>query len=129
MGNLSVVLVMACFAFATAQMASSKRTCTVSSDCQQGECCFKSPRYPIMSRKRQLPVMATEAKTGSCESYKNEGNPCSPLETLNGHCGCGDGLGCSFVPEPPVASRRTVRRIFMPGPGSYMCQRQAPLAS
>ena len=66
--------------------------------------------------------------TGKCQNFKVRGEPCSPLEKLNGQCGCGSGMTCQWVSMgiPPTIDspiiRQGKRKIFHPpGPGSFQC--------
>lgn len=64
--------------------------------------------------------------TGVCESYRLQHDQCGPLEQANGHCGCGPGLLCQFVPEEITTAQALVvskkRKIYVPGPGSFQCE-------
>ncbi|KAH3789786.1 uncharacterized protein LOC127841922 [Dreissena polymorpha] len=98
--------------------------CKVKSDCAVTECCYIRPQFLVASKRQLgLPLMPLQTHdTGVCESYKNPGDPCDPLETMNGHCGCASGYSCQWVPAPSTAApvgRRSM--IYHPGPGSYQC--------
>jgi hypothetical protein len=50
---------------------------------------------------------------------------CGLLEQVNGHCGCGPGLTCQFVPLGSTLSSLVVskkRDIYIPGPGHFGCE-------
>ncbi|XP_060597362.1 uncharacterized protein LOC132751226 [Ruditapes philippinarum] len=106
--------------------------CTQNTDCGSGECCYIKPEFEIVSRRRQasiLPLQPSQHKQGLCERYRLEHDHCGPLEQANGHCGCGPGLSCQFVPaevataQPLVVSKK--RKIWVPGPGSFHCKPNA----
>ncbi|KAJ8318138.1 hypothetical protein KUTeg_003229 [Tegillarca granosa] len=80
--------------------------CVTDSDCNTGQCC-NNYHGPMIVSKRV------------CENYKVMDDYCSPLEKMNGHCSCGPGLSCQFVPASTTMSAK--RKIYMPGPGSYKC--------
>lgn len=74
--------------------------------------------------------------SGVCERYRVEHEQCAPLEKANGHCGCGPGFTCKFVPAElatlPTAQLVTLpellqvskrRSIYMPGPGTIQCEK------
>ncbi|KAJ8318137.1 hypothetical protein KUTeg_003228 [Tegillarca granosa] len=42
---------------------------------------------------------------------------CFPLDKMNGHCSCGPGLSCQFVPASTATSAN--RMVIYPGPGDY----------
>uniref|UniRef100_A0A194AKK5 Prokineticin domain-containing protein n=1 Tax=Pinctada fucata TaxID=50426 RepID=A0A194AKK5_PINFU len=118
-----------CLFFSAALAAKS---CITSADCPQDECCFNHQGPLIVSRRQLSGILPLPEHKGVCEKYKTKGDYCSAFDTLNGHCGCGQGLHCTFVPAPtavtaataailPVASKRSV---YYPGPGSYMCATQ-----
>ena len=57
---------------------------------------------------------------GVCEKYQLEGDHCNVFDKLNGHCSCGAGLHCAFVPDPTTTSAK--RSMIAPSvPGSYRC--------
>lgn len=66
---------------------------------------------------------------GWCESYLTQGAHCNPFDELNGHCGCGPGLACTYYPPPtslpptPINLNTTSRPIVNRSlrPGKYLC--------
>ncbi|KAK3091203.1 hypothetical protein FSP39_017923 [Pinctada imbricata] len=124
----TVLAVFACFCVSYA----AAKSCVTSADCAPDECCFNHQGPLIVSRRQLDGILGLNPVTpheGVCEKYKTKGEYCSAFDTLNGHCGCGQGLHCTFVPAPtpvtaaplPVPSKRSV---YFPGPGSYMCATQ-----
>ena len=39
---------------------------------------------------------------GWCEKYKKEGEYCSGIGKMNGHCECAPGLKCTFIKDPTI---------------------------
>ncbi|XP_053395893.1 uncharacterized protein LOC123523563 [Mercenaria mercenaria] len=105
--------------------------CKTDSECGSGECCYIKPAFEVVSRRRQasiLPVQPTQHHTGVCESYRVEHEHCGPLEQANGHCGCGAGMSCQFVPAEiatvkPLQVVSKKRKIYVPGPGTFQCEK------
>ncbi|KAL4236656.1 hypothetical protein ACF0H5_005041 [Mactra antiquata] len=104
--------------------------CKLDTDCGADECCYIRPQFLVASKRQSiLPVLQPQHDTGVCEKYRLEHDFCGPLETANGHCGCGKGMSCQFVPDPTLALLTaspdlvvSKRSIFMHGPGSYQCE-------
>ncbi|XP_078318598.1 uncharacterized protein LOC111120709 isoform X3 [Crassostrea virginica] len=90
--------------------------CFTDAECMQDECCFRH-EGPMIVSKRQL---LTGSHHGVCEKYQVLGDQCSPFDKLNGHCSCGAGLTCQFVPASTTMPPRK-RKLYMPGPGAYRC--------
>ncbi|XP_022317341.2 uncharacterized protein LOC111120708 [Crassostrea virginica] len=94
-------------------------TCFTDAECGTGECCFRHEGPMIVSR-RQLTATLLGSSHGVCEKYQLEGDHCNVFDKLNGHCGCGAGLHCAFVPDPTTTSAK--RSMIAPSvPGSYRC--------
>lgn len=125
-------------------------TCMTDAECGSGECCFRHEGPLIMSR-RQLTASLLASNHGNvwnatafhhfvftvvvntvtifipctcvgvCEKYQLEGDHCSVFDKLNGHCSCGAGLKCAFVPDSttPTTGKRSM--VYHSVPGSYRC--------
>ncbi|XP_060076129.1 uncharacterized protein LOC132555780 [Ylistrum balloti] len=100
-------------------LVSSNPQCMSDSDCDGNQCCYKQPKFLIMSR-RQLPDDLINHK-GICENFQPMGTRCSPFDKLNGHCSCAEGLTCRFVAAENTTQSIVRRKLYMPGPGSYRC--------
>merc|ERR1711860_326195 len=109
--------------------------CRNNTECANDECCYIKPEFEVVSKRRQagilLPLQPIHTKhdTGVCEKYRLEHDHCYPLETANGHCGGGSGMSCQFVPASTlpaltISTSKIRRGIFMPGPGSFNCERK-----
>ncbi|XP_060576470.1 uncharacterized protein LOC132733801 [Ruditapes philippinarum] len=95
--------------------------CKTSGECGTGQCCYIEPEFLVASKRQAvLPVLHQHHDAGICENYRLQGDLCYPLETANGHCGCGSGLSCQWVPEPTTISAKR-GMIYHPGPGNYRC--------
>ncbi|XP_022317340.1 uncharacterized protein LOC111120709 isoform X1 [Crassostrea virginica] len=98
-------------------------TCFTDAECGTGECCFRHDGPMIVSRRQ---LTTTLSHHGVCEKYQVEGDHCNVFDKLNGHCGCGAGLHCAFVPDPTTTSAphsmfgRTL-------PANYMFYRCTPI--
>ncbi|XP_045191052.1 uncharacterized protein LOC123547872 [Mercenaria mercenaria] len=97
--------------------------CKTKDDCGAGECCYIQPEFLVASKRLLvLPPVHQHHDTGVCEKYRLQDDHCYPLETANGHCGCGSGLSCQWVPDPTVTAGHVRRsQIYHPGPGAYRC--------
>eukprot|EP00105_Crassostrea_gigas_P019887 XP_011438519.1 PREDICTED: uncharacterized protein LOC105336044 [Crassostrea gigas] len=95
-------------------------TCMTDAECGSGECCFRHEGPLIMSR-RQLTASLFTSNHGVCEKFQLEGDHCSVFDKLNGHCSCGAGLKCAFVPDSttPTTGKRSM--VYHSVPGSYRC--------
>ncbi|KAK3602448.1 hypothetical protein CHS0354_005912 [Potamilus streckersoni] len=96
--------------------------CKSDVDCGTGECCYIPSRFLVVSRRAAvdavgLPLEPFEFshQNGVCELYKLKGESCSFFEKANGHCSCGHGLHCGFVP----ANQK--RSVINMGPGTIEC--------
>ena len=64
---------------------------------------------------------------GVCEKYRVLHDQCGPFEQINGHCGCGTGMVCQWVPDTPLSAKPLSNLIVsrkLPGhsePGAYRC--------
>ncbi|XP_062587611.1 uncharacterized protein LOC134249257 [Saccostrea cucullata] len=91
--------------------------CYTDAECMSDECCFRHEGPMIVSKRQALDLLGTHQ--GVCEKYQVLGDNCSPFDKLNGHCSCGQGLTCQFVPASSTMSVK--RKLYMPGPGAYQC--------
>ncbi|XP_061182264.1 uncharacterized protein LOC133190582 [Saccostrea echinata] len=93
--------------------------CFTDAECGTGECCFRHEGPMIMSKRQELASLISSSH-GVCERYQLEGEYCSVFDKLNGHCSCGAGLKCAFVPDSTTV--QTKRSMIAPSvPGSYRC--------
>ncbi|XP_045191051.1 uncharacterized protein LOC123547871 [Mercenaria mercenaria] len=98
--------------------------CKTDGDCGTGECCYIQPEFMVVSKRQAiLPhQLHQHHDTGVCEKYRVMDERCGPMETLNGHCGCGSGMSCQWVPEPTTSSPVVKRMLpYHDGPGAYKC--------
>ncbi|KAL3875712.1 hypothetical protein ACJMK2_033640 [Sinanodonta woodiana] len=118
-----VVGVLLFLAIVSAISAPPGTVCKSDLDCTNGECCYIKPFF--MFSRRDAPVDAVSLPlqpislsydSGVCEMYKLKGERCSFFEKANGHCSCGQGLHCGFVP-----ANNQLRSIINMGPGTIEC--------
>ncbi|KAL3875711.1 hypothetical protein ACJMK2_033639 [Sinanodonta woodiana] len=118
--NVGVLLFLA---IVSAISATPGTVCKSDLDCGNGECCYIPSPFMIASRRGapvdavSLPLqpISLSRDSGVCEMYKLKGESCSFFEKANGHCSCGQGLHCGFVP----ANQK--RSIINMGPGTVEC--------
>ncbi|XP_048761361.1 uncharacterized protein LOC125670309 [Ostrea edulis] len=114
MDTLYLQVLLLCFVTISSSYATQ---CYTDAECMQDECCFRH-EGPMIVSKRQL-LTSLNTHHGVCEKYQVLGDHCSPFDKLNGHCSCGHGLTCQFVPASTTMSLK--RKLYMPGPGAYQC--------
>ncbi|KAK6976713.1 U3-aranetoxin-ce1a-like isoform x1 [Biomphalaria glabrata] len=104
----------ALFAFSQALVG---KVCRVESECDPGECCQILSEFMVMSKRQEvlLNTIAPLTKTGTCQKYKVEGDPCGHFEKINGYCSCAPGTYCHSyeIPVPTMAARS----MIAPHPG------------
>ncbi|KAH9496008.1 hypothetical protein Btru_014887 [Bulinus truncatus] len=85
------------------------KVCKVESECDAGECCQILSQFMVMSKRQDvlLETIAPPTRTGTCQKYKLEGDPCGSFEKINGYCSCAPGTYCHMyeVPVPTVSAR------------------------
>ncbi|VDI56623.1 Hypothetical predicted protein [Mytilus galloprovincialis] len=79
-------------------VSSVKVQCRHDTECGSDECCYYHEGPIVVSKKREsiLPF-SSMIQGGWCEKYKTEGQSCSGIAKMNGHCECGPGLTCTVV--------------------------------
>ncbi|KAK7493310.1 hypothetical protein BaRGS_00015436 [Batillaria attramentaria] len=70
--------------------------CTMKEQCAADECC-QIINIVVASKKRQALVDQPPGGAGTCQPYKPEGAYCESFETMNGFCGCAEGLQCQTI--------------------------------
>ncbi|XP_060576469.1 uncharacterized protein LOC132733800 [Ruditapes philippinarum] len=98
--------------------------CKNNTDCGTGECCYIQPEFMVVSKRQALlPHLHQHHDTGVCEKYRQMGDHCGVFEIMNGHCGCGYGTHCRWVPEPTTTKSPIIRKMlpYHDGPGAYKC--------
>ncbi|KAJ8319461.1 hypothetical protein KUTeg_004552 [Tegillarca granosa] len=97
-----------------------KQECIDNSDCGPGQCCNNYHGPLVASRRKRdagsLLATAILPQKGVCENYQNEGDHCSSIDTMNGHCGCDvtKGLTCQFFPASTTVQTPTSKRGMLP---------------
>ncbi|XP_063447656.1 U3-aranetoxin-Ce1a-like [Mytilus trossulus] len=92
------------FGISIAIASSSKVQCKHTSECASDECCFYHEGPMVASKKRQASILpfAGMVQGGWCEKYRTQGEHCSGIATMNGHCGCAPGLKCNLIQDPTL---------------------------
>ncbi|XP_052072064.1 U3-aranetoxin-Ce1a-like [Mytilus californianus] len=83
--------------------SSLKVQCKHDSECGTDECCFYHEGPMIMSKRQDLVSFAGMVQGGWCEKYQPQGEYCSSIGKMNGHCGCAPGLKCKWIPDPTLS--------------------------
>ncbi|XP_021367862.1 uncharacterized protein LOC110459767 [Mizuhopecten yessoensis] len=72
--------------------------CDQNSDCNVSQCCSKTPRFLVVS-KRQLSPPLSMFIAASCNPYLQLNESCIYVMKVNGDCGCAPDLVCKYFPE------------------------------
>ncbi|KAK6976715.1 U3-aranetoxin-Ce1a [Biomphalaria glabrata] len=93
------------------------KMCMVESECDVGECCQILSEFMVASKRQDalLNTVVQPTKSGTCQKYKIEGDPCNGFEKMNGYCSCAPGTYCHTyeIPIPTVS----VRSLAIARPG------------
>ncbi|VDI56625.1 Hypothetical predicted protein [Mytilus galloprovincialis] len=92
------------FGISVAIVSSLKVQCKHASECASDECCYYHEGPMVASKKRQAAILpfAGMVQGGWCEKYRTQGEHCSGIATMNGHCGCAPGLKCTAIQDPTL---------------------------
>ncbi|CAC5373248.1 unnamed protein product [Mytilus coruscus] len=84
--------------------SSLKVQCKQDSQCSSDECCYyhEGPMVASKWRRAVLPFNVM-VQGGWCEKYQPQGEYCSSIAKMNGHCGCAPVLKCKWIPDPTLS--------------------------
>ncbi|XP_063447659.1 uncharacterized protein LOC134727209 [Mytilus trossulus] len=78
-------------------VSSLKVQCRQDTECGSDECCYYHEGPMLVSKRRSILPVSGMIQGGWCEKYKTEGQSCSGIAKMNGHCECGPGLTCTVT--------------------------------
>ncbi|KAK7103773.1 uncharacterized protein [Littorina saxatilis] len=110
-------------AFAAVCLAEVGMECTNQSQCAPEECCQIINNVVASKKRLVFPGFRQKINTsGTCQNYSQQGASCTSFATMNGYCGCADGLSCKTVRVSKAGTpikHVLVRRKMAPGYRSF----------